>query len=68
MLCLIYLRTCKGKIHAGGNHQSGNMGRVTFNLGWNGELKFNKARIELKFLTIYLEEYDNITSRNTIVL
>ena len=36
------------------------MGQVTFNFGRNGELKLNKARIELKFLTIYSEENDTI--------
>ena len=65
---LFILEPCKGKIHTGGTHQSGNIDRVIFNLGGNGELKFNKERIELKFLTIYSEEYDNITSRNTFGL
>ena len=55
----------KGKIQAGGTHQSGNTDRVSFNLGAQGKLKFNQERLELKFLTIYTEENDKITSRNT---
>ncbi|MBC8283375.1 MAG: DUF481 domain-containing protein [Nitrospinae bacterium] len=55
----------KGKIQAGGTHQSGNTDRVSFNLGAQGKLKFDQERIELKFLTIYTEENDKITSRNT---
>ena len=40
--------------------------RVTFNLGEDkGKLKFDKERIELKFLTIYSKENDKIISRNT---
>jgi hypothetical protein len=38
--------------------------QVTFNFFWGG-LKFDQERIELKFLTIYSEENDKITSRNT---
>ena len=67
-LSYLFERFVKGKIHTGGTHQSGNIDRVIFNLGGNGELKFNKERIELKFFTIYSEEYDNITSRNTFGL
>ncbi len=58
-------RPWEGKIQAGGTHQSGNIERVTFNLGGKGKLKFGKERIELKFLTTYSEENDKITSRNT---
>ena len=65
---LFILEPCKGKIHTGGTHQSGNIDRVIVNLTGDGKLKFNKERIELKFLTIYSEEYDNITSRNTFGL
>ena len=65
---LFILEPCKGKIHTGGTHQSGNIDRVTVSLAGDGKLKFNKERIELKFFTIYSEEYDNITSRNTIGL
>ena len=40
--------------------------RVTFNLREDkGKLKFDKERIELKFLTIYSKENDKIISRNT---
>jgi len=41
--------------------------QVTFNFFWGGKgkLKFDQERIELKFLTIYSEENDKITSRNT---
>ena len=49
---LFILEPCKGKIHTGGTHQSGNIDRVIFNLGGGGELKRNKEKIELKFLTI----------------
>jgi putative salt-induced outer membrane protein YdiY len=58
-------RAWEGKVHAGGTHQSGNTDRITLNLGGNGMLKFGQERIELKFLTLYSEENDNITSRNT---
>jgi putative salt-induced outer membrane protein YdiY len=59
------LKAWKGKIHAGGSHESGNTERLTFNFGGEGELKFNTERFELKFLTVYTEENDQITSRKT---
>ncbi len=58
-------RAWEGKIHAGGSHQSGNTDRVTLNLGGEGNMKFGAERIELKFLTVYAEEDEKITSRNT---
>jgi putative salt-induced outer membrane protein YdiY len=58
-------RAWEGNIHAGGSHESGNTDRITFNFGGEGELNFRSERIELKFLTVYTEEDNKISSRNT---
>ncbi len=55
----------KGKVYAGGSHQTGNTDRLTISFGGEGKLKLDTERFEVKFRTIYTEEDDKITSRNT---
>jgi putative salt-induced outer membrane protein YdiY len=56
----------KGKIYLGGTQQTGNTDRLTISFGGEGKLKLDTERFEVKFRTIYTEEDDKITSRNTL--
>ncbi len=56
----------KGKFFAGGTQQTGNTDRLTITFGGEGKLKLDTEEFEIKFRTIYTEEDDKITSRNTL--
>lgn len=55
-----------GKVFAGGTQQTGNTDRLTITFGGEGKLKLDTEEFEVKFRTIYTEEDDKITSRNTL--
>lgn len=56
----------KGKFFAGGTQQTGNTDRLTITFGGEGKLNLDTETFEIKFRTIYTEEDDKITSRNTL--